>query len=110
MIKLILTSSLMLVSIEALGYEVIASWYGNESGTHTANGERFDPGGLTAAHRSYPFGTKLLIEYKKKTLWVRINDRGPHAKGRSLDLARGAARRVGLEGVGRVNILKIIRP
>jgi rare lipoprotein A len=67
-------------------------------GKKTANGERFDPNGMTAAHRTLPFGTRLLLTYKDKSVIVRINDRGPFVKGRQLDLARGAAKALGCLG------------
>jgi rare lipoprotein A len=81
-----------------------ASFY--KSGKRTANGERFNPHGLTAAHRSLPFGTKVLVTNLKngKSVIVRINDRGPFIKGRVLDLSLGAAKVVGLNrsGVARI--------
>ncbi|MGU3476381.1 septal ring lytic transglycosylase RlpA family protein [Methylobacterium sp. D48H] len=80
----------------------IASWYG--SGRRTANGERFVPDGLTAAHRSLPFGTRVRVTYGARSVVVRINDRGPFIAGRAIDLSRGAARAIGLSGVGRVHL------
>lgn len=81
-----------------------ASWYGSESGNRTANGEHFDGSSLSAAHRSLPFGTKLRVTFQGKSVVVRVNDRGPYVKGRSLDLSRAAAARLGMvrQGVGRV--------
>lgn len=81
-----------------------ASWYGTESGSRTANGEHFDGSSLTAAHRSLPFNTKLRVTFQGKSVVVRINDRGPYVKGRSLDLSKAAAARLGMvqQGVGRV--------
>jgi len=78
------------------GEMIVATWY--DTGTHTANGEAFDPNGHTAAHRSLPFGTKILITnpHTKQSLTVTINDRGPFTKGVTLDLARGAAREIGM--------------
>ena len=73
--------------------KMVASWYMH--GTRTANGERFNPDGLTAAHKTLPFGTKLRLTYRDKTIIVRINDRGPFLKGRHLDLSRGAAKAIG---------------
>ena len=69
----------------------IASYY--KSGVRTANGERFDPLGMTAAHRSLPFGTRVLVRNVKtgQSVVVRINDRGPFVAGRVIDLAFGAA-------------------
>jgi rare lipoprotein A len=89
---------------ECSGQVVRASWYGTESGNRTANGEHFDGTSLTAAHRTLPFGTRLRVTYKGQTVLVRINDRGPYSKGRSLDLSREAAQRIGMiqAGVGLV--------
>lgn len=77
-----------------------ASWY--ECCKRTASGERFNPDGLTAAHRTLPFGSKVLVEnvVNGKSVVVRINDRGPFVKSRLIDLSRGAARRIGLIGTG----------
>jgi rare lipoprotein A len=81
-----------------------ASFY--KSGKRTASGEHFNPNGLTAAHRSLPFGTKVLVTNLKngKSVIVRINDRGPFIKGRVMDLSLGAARVVGLNlsGVAKI--------
>ena len=81
----------------------MASFYGNESGTRTASGQRFNQNAMTAAHRSLPFGTKLRVCYRGCVV-VTINDRGPFIRGRVLDLSKGAARVIGLtgRGVGRV--------
>ncbi|QWG13550.1 septal ring lytic transglycosylase RlpA family protein [Bradyrhizobium sediminis] len=82
----------------------IASFYGNESGSKTASGQRFNENAMTAAHRTLPFGTKLRVTHGGRSVVVTINDRGPFIKGRVLDLSTGAARAVGLTnaGVGRV--------
>ena len=82
----------------------MASFYGNESGSKTASGQRFNQNAMTAAHRSLPFGTKLKVTHGGQSVVVTINDRGPFIKGRVLDLSTGAARAVGLtsRGVGRV--------
>ena len=83
----------------------MASFYGNESGSKTASGQRFNQNALTAAHRSLPFGTKLKVTHGSRSVVVTINDRGPFIKGRVLDLSTGAASAVGLtraKGVGRV--------
>jgi rare lipoprotein A len=85
-----------------------ASWYGAESGNRTANGERFTGRGMTAAHRSLPFGTLLRVtdQVTGRSVVVRVNDRGPFVRGRILDLSREAARRLGTipRGVARVCI------
>jgi rare lipoprotein A len=80
----------------------IASYYGNESGSHTASGQRFNQNAMTAAHRSLPFGTRLRVTHDGRSVVVTINDRGPFVRGRVLDLSTGAARAIGLGGVGRV--------
>lgn len=79
---------------------MIASYYGAESGHRTASGERFRPEGLTAAHRTLPFGTLLRVCYRRACVVVRVNDRGPFIRGRLLDLSHGAARAIGLTKVG----------
>lgn len=82
----------------------MASYYGSESGSRTASGQRFVAGAMTAAHRSLPFGTKLRVTHGGRSVVVTINDRGPFIRGRVLDLSTGAARAIGLtsRGVGRV--------
>jgi rare lipoprotein A len=82
----------------------MASFYGNESGSKTASGARFNQSAMTAAHRSLPFGTKLRVTHGGRSVVVTINDRGPFIRGRVLDLSTGAARAIGLTsaGVGRV--------
>jgi rare lipoprotein A len=82
----------------------MASFYGNESGSQTASGQRFNQNAMTAAHRSLPFGTKLKVTHGGRSVVVTINDRGPFIRGRVLDLSTGAARAIGLTsaGVGRV--------
>ncbi|RXG93803.1 septal ring lytic transglycosylase RlpA family protein [Bradyrhizobium zhanjiangense] len=78
----------------------MASYYGNESGSRTASGQRFNQNALTAAHRSLPFGTKLRVTHGGQSVIVTINDRGPFIRGRVLDLSTGAARAIGLTGAG----------
>lgn len=82
----------------------MASFYGNESGSKTASGQRFNQNALTAAHRTLPFGTKLKVTHGGRSVVVTVNDRGPFVRGRVLDLSTAAARAVGLTsaGVGRV--------
>lgn len=85
---------------------VIASYYYH--GTRTASGEKFRPDGLTAAHRTLPFGTKVKVtnQDNDKSVLVRINDRGPFIKSRTIDLSRGAARQLGMirTGVAKVTL------
>ena len=82
----------------------IASFSGNESGSHTASGQRFNQSAMTCAHRSLPFGTKLRVTHGGRSVVVTVNDRGPFIRGRVLDLSTGAARAIGLTsaGVGHV--------
>jgi len=82
----------------------MASFYGNESGSKTASGQRFNQNAMTCAHRSLPFGTKLRVTHGGSSVVVTVNDRGPFIRGRVLDLSTGAARAIGLTsaGVGRV--------
>lgn len=85
----------------------ISSWYGpNFHGKLTANGEIYDMNGITAAHRTLPFGTILLVENldNGKTIQVRINDRGPYAKNRIIDLSKGAAERIEMIGPGTARV------
>ena len=76
----------------------VASYYGpGFHGRRTANGEKFDMNALTAAHRTLPFGTKLKVTNLRngQSTIVRVNDRGPYAKGRILDLSGAAAKQIG---------------
>lgn len=81
----------------------IASWYGpGFHGRTTANGERFDMNQLTAAHKTLPFGTRVLVHNPRtgKQVVVRINDRGPFAPGRVIDLSKAAAHALGIKSRG----------
>jgi rare lipoprotein A len=78
----------------------LASFYGNEAGSRTASGQRFNQNAMTAAHRSLPFGTRLKVTHGGHSVIVTVNDRGPFVRGRVLDLSKGAARAVGLTGAG----------
>ncbi len=82
------------------GFSGKASYYGNESGSRTASGQRFNQNAMTAAHRSLPFGTKLRVTHRGQSVVVTVNDRGPFIRGRVLDLSKGAARAIGLTGAG----------
>jgi rare lipoprotein A len=91
----------------------IASWYGGKfHGRLTASGEPFDMNGLTAAHRSLPFGSKVRVTNRNNdaSVVVRINDRGPFVGNRVIDLSRGAAEAVRLIGPGLAPVkLEVIR-
>ena len=79
-----------------------ASWY--HEGAKTANGERYRPDGISAAHKTLPFGTKVLVRNQRtgRSVTVRINDRGPFIRGRIIDLSRGAKRVIGMDGLASV--------
>jgi rare lipoprotein A len=81
-----------------------ASWYALSS--KTASGERMNAGKLTAAHRSLPFGTKVLVTNKRngKSVVVRINDRGPFIRGRVLDVSKAAAQDIGMVSSGTAQV------
>jgi len=84
-----------------------ASWYGpGFHGKRTANGETFNTNALTAAHKTLPFGTQVRVKNERtgKSVVVRINDRGPYAHGRVIDLSKAAAEAVGISGVGQVTL------
>lgn len=86
-----------------------ASWYGRAfHGRRTASGERFDMQALTAAHRTLPLGSYVRVSVPSTQKWVvvKINDRGPFARGRVIDLSFAAAKMLGLQhaGTARVNI------
>jgi len=78
----------------------MASYYGNESGSRTASGQRFNQNAMTCAHRSLPFGTRLRVSHGGSSVVVIVNDRGPFVRGRVLDLSTAAARAIGLTGAG----------
>ena len=89
------------------GGSTMASWYGGgeKLAKHTASGEVFRANGLTAAHRTLPLGTRLLVSSNGHSVIVRVNDRGPAAwTGRSLDLSKGAARALGMIGRGTARV------
>lgn len=91
-------------SYDMLGY---ASWYGNESGNRTANGERFRPGWFTAAHTTLPLPTYVEVTALDtgRRIIVRVNDRGPFVQGpRIIDLSRGAAERLGMRTQGHAPV------
>jgi rare lipoprotein A len=93
----------------------IASWYGpGFHGKPTASGEIYDMHALTAAHRTLPIGTMIEVRNLEngRTTIARVNDRGPHKRGRIVDLSLGAAEALGLEqaGLARVRLTVVARP
>ena len=92
----------------------VASWYGpGFHGRKTASGERFDQNDFTAAHRKLPLGSEVKVTNLEngRSITVEINDRGPYAKGRVLDLSKAAARKLGMveNGVAKVRIEATVR-
>jgi rare lipoprotein A len=83
------------------GQIMMASYYDySHAGNLTANGEIFDPMGFTAAHRTMPFGTRLLVSYGGNSTVVTVNDRGPYVEGIDIDLSQAAADAIGLTNLG----------
>jgi rare lipoprotein A len=97
----------LLMCLESAAQAQVATYYGKEfAGHRTASGERFNPGAMTAAHRTLPFGTRVRVtnSHNGRSVIVRINDRGPFVKGRSIDLSSGAARAIGMGSTASVRI------
>lgn len=82
----------------------LVSWYGEESGSTTANGEHYDPDGLTFAHRSMPFGTLVEFCRADRCVVARCNDRGPFIAGRTFDLSRATFAAIAPLGAGAVTV------
>ena len=90
------------VATRSLG-QGVASYYGKRfHGRRTANGERFDMNAMTAAHKTLPFGSRVEVTNPSngKSVTVRINDRGPFTRGRTIDLSRAAAQAIGIVSRG----------
>lgn len=96
------------VPAAAPAYDMVgyASWYGSESGNRTANGEQFRPGWITAAHTTLPLPTYVEVTALDtgRRIIVRVNDRGPFAAGRIIDLSRGAAEQLGMKAQGHAAV------
>jgi rare lipoprotein A len=107
LMKLVVASSLVAstvaLPIAALAQSGVASVY---SGQKTANGEYASAGGLTAAHRTLPFGTKVRVtnQHTGRSVVVRINDRGPFVRGRVIDITPAAAHVLGMSGLAPVTL------
>ncbi|KTE18665.1 hypothetical protein ATE67_18430 [Sphingopyxis sp. H050] len=85
----------------------MASYYGNElAGNRTASGERFDPGQMTGAHRTLPFGSMVRVTNVSNgdSVVIRINDRGPFSRGRVIDISQAAAREIGMHRSGTARV------
>ena len=81
----------------------------NTAGKVIQSGPAFNTNDMTAAHRTLPFGTKVKVVNKKtgKSVVVRINDRGPYAHGRVIDLSKASAQALGISGVGSVTLAQL---
>jgi rare lipoprotein A len=101
-----LAAFIIAIPITASAQIGIASVY---SGGRTADGEHASAGGLTAAHRSLPFGTRVRVTNERtgRSVVVRINDRGPYVRGRIIDLTPAAAHAIGFSGLAHVNVTVI---
>lgn len=108
MLRILLAATMLLcLAASASAESGLASYYGSESGSRTANGERFNPNGLTAAHRTRPFGSHVTVTNRRngRSVRVRINDRGPARwTGRVIDLSVGAAKVLGMLQAGIVPV------
>ncbi len=103
-----LAASIIAIPITAWAQTGLASVY---SGGRTADGEHASAGGLTAAHRSLPFGTLVRVTNERtgRSVVVRINDRGPFVRGRIIDLTPAAAHAIGFSGLAHVNVTVVGR-
>jgi rare lipoprotein A len=84
----------------------LASWYGSESGNRTASGSRFNPKGLSAAHKTLPIPSKVRVTNLRngRQIDVLVNDRGPFNDKRLIDLSQGAAQQIGMRGLTEVEV------
>lgn len=102
--RLLVVATFLTISVPAYADQCgLASWYGpGFHGKRTASGERFNENAMTAAHKTLPMGTIVKVKNQRtgKTIKVRINDRGPYAKGRVIDLSKAAAARLGTKNAG----------
>lgn len=103
----VVVAGALLGAIPARARFVVTSWYG-PTGNRTANGERYDPGGFTAASKTLPFGARVTLcePETKHCVSVRINDRGPYVRGRELDVTPAVAQFLGFmrRGVARLEV------
>jgi len=95
-----------LASVTAHAESGFASVYSTESGSRTASGERLNPGALTAAHRSFPFGSHIRVtnRHNGRSVVVTVNDRGPFVRGRVVDVTPAAAHELGFSGLTQVTV------
>jgi rare lipoprotein A (peptidoglycan hydrolase) len=102
---LMLAATIALTPASAIAECGIASWYGpGFHGRQTANGETYNQHGISAAHKTLPLGSRVVVRNQRtgRSILVRINDRGPYAGGRIVDLSDGARRAIGMGGLAPV--------
>jgi rare lipoprotein A len=107
--RIFVGTALMVFWLVGTAHAEMASVYGGRDGycgSRTANGERVNCSGMTAAHRRLPFGARVRVCHSG-CVTVRINDRGPWVRGRDIDLSPAAARAIGLDGTGRVTLSQL---
>ena len=104
-----LVSALLCLVVSNIAHAEVASVYGGSDGlcgSRTASGEHLNCGAMTAAHRTWPFGTLVRVCHSGCVV-VRINDRGPFVRGRHIDLSPAAARAIGLHQTGTVTLIRM---
>jgi rare lipoprotein A len=102
-----LAALFLCLAVPAQAETCVASFYGvgdGYGGRKTASGERMNPHAMTAAHKTLPFGSIVLVTHLGRSVTVKINDRGPFVEGRCIDLSWGAAKAIGIHGVGPVTV------
>ena len=105
LIVLLASLLVMVVQVVAQANPMVATYYANKyAGKPTASGQPYDPHGLTAAHPSLPFGTKLSVSYGGKNVIVTVNDRMPLESESDLDLSWAAAQALGLTEMGTATV------
>lgn len=107
---LITCTSMQAFAQEAQAITTKASVYSNKfAGKKTASGKPYKPQAMTAASKTLPIGSKVQVKNQKtgKKAIVTINDRGPHVKGRDIDLSQKAANKIGVKGVSKVTVKKM---
>jgi rare lipoprotein A len=112
---LVLVAGVLAISVFSNAAEArqcgAASWYGDKfAGKRTASGVRFNPNDMVAAHRTLPFGSRVRVTEQRsgRSVTVKIVDRGPHVRGRVIDVSKAAARKLGFlrRGTARVCITR----
>jgi rare lipoprotein A len=112
--RLIAALLFCLLHIPVRAEDCVASVYSvgerSQPGTKTASGIPLDDNGMTAAHKSLPFGSKVEVTNKKNghTVTVMITDRGPYVKGRCIDLSRAGARALEFAGLAPVSVVPVV--